>query len=343
MILLLALCLCLLFCNSVTAIASDLDEETNSALIKAEELASPDAFTNILKSFCNGITSSVKSFSSVFAAMLFTTFLLGITRLAAKSSAVIYAGNICLCAFSFSVVANVTKSISSVLDSLQAFMLSALPAMTTLYSMSGAPASAAVNYGTTLLLLNLCNAAFTSVIIPGVKCITVLSVIGFVSESFDYSGFSAFVKNTVGWMFGILMAVMASVIAFQNVVAASKDGLMGRTVRFAASRFIPVIGNTVSESARTISESLRLVRCVTGVGGIFAVIGIIASPIAAILVCRFFLGICAGTARLFSCNKASLYLTELSGIMNLLMGAVIGISLVLIMILGIFARSAFGL
>lgn len=312
--------------------------ESETAIQKADAFLSGDTLRNLWVDFTDSIKVSVKGFSSVFAIMLFVTFMLGIMRLMTANNSAIYAGEICLCAVSFSVVSTVCDNGVRFLENIESFMLAALPVMTTLYTVSSAPSTATVNYATSLIYLNICNAVFTTIIIPGIKCITVFAVMSFISKSFDFSGFTYFLKNTVGWLFGILMCIMSAVVAFQNVISNAKDGIMGRTVRFAASRFIPVLGTTVSESARTVAESLRLVRSVSGVAGIFAIIGIIASPVAAFLVCRFFINICCACARLFSCQKAAVFLGELSGVMNLLLGVTVGISLIFIIILGIFAK-----
>jgi len=336
--------LCNIRCHAATAhekIADVVSEKDASE--KAQELISQDMLGSIIDSFTDGIRDSVKSFTSVFAAMLFASFVLGMMKLSGIDNAALYSCEICLCALSFFVVSGVCESISAIVGTLRDFMLASLPVMTALYTASSAPATAAVNHGTTLVLLNVCNVLFTSVILPGVKCITVLATVSFISQSFDYTGLSRFVKNTVGWLFGLLMCLMASVIAFQNVVSAAKDGVMGRTIRFAASRFIPVIGNTVSESARTVSESLHLVRSVFGVSGIFYIVAVIASPVAALLVCRFFLNVCSACTCFFSCTKATAFFNELSGVMNLLLGVVIGISLIFVLMLGIFAVMTFAM
>ena len=317
--------------------AVDIDNQREDALVKADELLGENVFTDILSSFTKGIRESASSFSKVFAAMLFMTFMLGIMRISDANSSAIYAGEICLCTFSFSVTANVLENIGSYLSALENFMLSMLPVMTSLYAASSAPSTATLNYGSTLLSLNVCNTVFTSLLLPGIKCILFLAVLSFVSKSFDFSGVTVFIKNTLGWIFGLLMCAMSAVIAFQNVISLSRDGVMGRTVRFAASRFIPVIGNTVSESARTLSQSLKLVRSVSGTAGIFAIAGIIAAPVASLLVCRFFVNMCGAAARLFAVGKTAKYFSELSEVMNLLLGVVTGISLVFVLILGMFA------
>lgn len=314
-------------------------EETESAIEKAEKLLSENVFERIKNSLTQELVKSFKSFTKVFAAMLFVTFMLGLMNAASSGNTALYCGEICLCTFAFSVVSAVTENISGILGALQSFMMSALPVMTALYSSSFAPASAALSYGSTILALNVCNVLITSLIVPCVKCITFLAVMTYISKSFDFSGISTFVKNTSGWIFGIIMCIMSSVIAMQSIIAASKDGVMVKTVRFAASRFIPIIGGTVSESARTIAESLKLVRGVTGISGIFVIAGIVASPVIALLVCRFFLNMCCALARMFSLPKTALFFTELSGVMNLMLGACVGIFLILVLILGIFAKA----
>ncbi len=323
--------------------ADTIEREAENAIEKADSLLSGEETRNIGNSFFEGIKSSVTEFSKIFASMLFIVLILGVMRLMTINNTALYAGDICLCSFCFSVVSQVLGNIERLFAALEAFMLSALPVMTTLYSVSSAPTTAASNYASTMLVLNIGSVLLTSVIVPGIKCITFLAVMSYISKSFDFSGFSHFVKNTLGWIFGIIMCVMSAVIAFQNVIALSKDGIMARTVRFAASRFIPIVGGTVSESARTLSESLRLLRGVSGVSGIFALIAIIASPVAAVLVCRFFLNLCSAAARLFSLTKTAVFLGELASVMNLLLGVAVGMSLVLVMILGLFSKAAISL
>lgn len=323
--------------------ADTIERETENALEKADSLLSGEETKNIGNSFIDGIKSSAAEFSKIFASILFMVLMLGVMRLMSINNTALYAGEICLCSFCFSVVSQVLRNVQQLFSALEAFMLSALPVMTTLYSVSSAPTAAASNYASTLLLLNIGSVLLVCVIVPGIKCITFLAVMSYISKSFDFSGFSHFVKNTLGWMFGIIMCVMSAVIAFQNVIALSKDGIMARTVRFAASRFIPIVGGTVSESARTLSESLRLLRSVSGISGIFALAAIIAAPVAALLVCRFFLNLCSAAARLFSLTKTAIFLGELAGVMNLLLGVTVGLSLVLVMILGLFSKASISL
>lgn len=321
----------------------EIETEAENAVEKADEFLSGDFTEKICSAVSSTVKKCIKDFSGVFAGMLFITFVLGIMRTVSDKNGALYAGEICLCAFSFSAVSVMIGNLEEYFSSLEGVMLSALPVMTTLYGASGAPTTATANYATTLTVLNICNILFSSLIIPSVKCITAFSAVSYLSKSFDYSGIQTFIKNTVSWMFGIIMCIISSVIAMRSIISNAKDGFMARTVRFAASRFIPVIGSTVSESARTVSESLRLLRSVSGISSVFAVVAVILPPITALIVCRFFINICGACSGVFSLGKTSAYYKELSGITDLMLGTAVGTAIIFILILGIFAKSYIGI
>ncbi len=317
-----------------------LEKEQKSAIEKADELLSEISAENILQSFMRVLKENFFGYLKSFALILFITFMLGIINTVCGDGAPMYAGHICLCSFSFSVISTLCENIYTVMNTLNTFMLSMLPVMTSLYTSSVGVATASMSYSSTVLMLNLCSTLFSSVLIPCTKCIIVFSAVSLISKSFDFSGFCAGIRSIVTWLFGIVMCIMSAVVYFQSVISVAKDGLASRTLRYAAASLIPVIGNVVSESARTVSESLKLVRSVSGTAAVFAIVGIIASPVAALVVCRIFLLLCSALAKLLGCGKSSAFYSEICGSVNMLLGAVIGTSLVFVLILGIFSKAS---
>ena len=55
---------------------TNVEQEAQTAIEKADGLLSGETFGNIWTGFVNSLKSSVKDFSSVFAKMLFVTFML---------------------------------------------------------------------------------------------------------------------------------------------------------------------------------------------------------------------------------------------------------------------------
>lgn len=334
------LCIGASFTANAESVQNTIEKEQENAIQKADELLAEYSAENILRGFVTKLRESFFGYLRSFALILFITLMLGIINIVCGDSTPMYAGHICLCSFSFSLMGALCENIYALMNTLNAFMLSMLPVMTSLFASSVGAVTAGLSYSSTVFLLNLCSTLFSSVLIPCTKVIIVFSAVSLISGSFDFSGFCSGLRSIVSWLFGIVMCVMSAVIYFQSVISVAKDGLASRTLRYAAASLIPVIGNVVSESARTVSESLKLVRSVSGTAAVFAIIGIIASPIAALAVCRIFILVCTALAKLLGCTRAAAYYGELCGAVNMLLGAVIGTALVFILILGIYAKAS---
>lgn len=312
-------------------------ESTENIIEKSDKLLEKYSIANLLYNLVESFKKSFFSYGKAFASLLILTLLYSIFYAVTTNKAACYAGEILLCTNAFTILSVVCENVIAFMDSLEGFILAMLPIMTTVYSASGAPITAASSYGTTLFTLNLCSAFFAKALLPSVKMLLVLSNITLISRSVDLSGFIRLVKVFISRLFGIAMCVLSAAVYFQTVLTISKDGIASRAVRYAAANVIPVIGGVVSESARTVSESMRLVRSVGGTAGVFAIIGLVTSPIVAVAVCRFFMLLCSSVARLTGGKKIGTYYDEICESLNLLMGASVGVALIFILILGIFA------
>ncbi len=305
---------------------------------KATELLENYSPKNVLEDFISKFKEVFLSYRKSFFVLIFITFILGAVCAVCGEEIYSYACEICVGAVAFSMLTNIFDNISDVMKSLNSFILSMLPVMTTLYSSSVGPVSASMSYSSTIFMLNFCSTAFAGILIPTIKCVVIFALVTLLSKNFDFSLFSKFAKSTVSWLFGMSLCIMSAVIYFQSVISVSRDGLASRAIRYAASSLIPVIGNVVSESARTVGESLKLVRGVTGVSGIFGIVAIITAPILSIIICKILFGFCGGLSKLIGSTRIASFYNEIVSVLNLLLGACIGMSLVFILILGIFAK-----
>ncbi len=328
----------LFFINTSYIVLAKETGNTENIQERAQELISENTAENTLRSFFDSAKEHFFGFSKRFGVLLFATIVLGVIATTGENQMALYAGEICLSSVSFSIIATVCENIMTAMSYINAFILSMLPVMISLYGSSVGVQTATLSYKSTLVFLNLSSTIMSQILIPAVKIIVVFATLTHISRSFDFSGIGRSIGGIVKWGFGIVMCVMSGVIYFQSVISVAGDSLSGRAIRYAAQSLIPVIGNVVAESSRTVSESLKLVRGVTGVSGIFAIITAVASPIMAIFVCKIFFGIAGALSRLLSCYKTSQYFTEITTALNLLLGACIAVSLVLILILGLFSK-----
>ena len=98
-----------------------------------------------------------------------------------------------------------------------------------------------------------------------------LSISGGLSPEINISGFTSFVSKVFKWILVFVMTVFTSVLGIKQVVTSSLDNVSGRTVRFALSSFVPVVGSALSEAYRTVSGSIALLKSGLGVFVIIAV------------------------------------------------------------------------
>lgn len=324
-------------CTAYAAKSENVDE-IESTVEEANNLLENYTPKRVLESFVSKFKEAFLSYRKSFFVLIFITFILGSVSAFCGDGVYSYASELCVGAVAFSMVTNICENISEVMKALNSFILSMLPVMTTLYSSSVGAVSASMSYSSTIFMLNFCSTVFSGVLIPTVKAIMIFALVTLLSKNFDFSLISKFTKSTITWLFGMSMCIMSAVIYFQSVISVSRDGLTSRAIRYAASSLIPVIGNVVSESARTVAQSLKLVRSVTGVSGIFGIVAIIAAPICAIIVCKMLFGFCGGLSKLIGSGRIALFYSEISSALNMLLGACIGESLVFILIFGIFVK-----
>lgn len=313
-------------------------DDIESVEEKASELLENYSPGKVLEDLVSKFKETFLSYRKSFFVLIFITFVLGSVCAVCGDGIYSYACEICVGATAFSMLTNVFDNISEVMKSLNSFILSMLPVMTTLYSSSVGPVSASMSYSSTIFMLNFCSTVFVGILIPAIRCVVIFALVTLLSKNFDFSLISKFTKSTVSWLFGMSLCVMSAVIYFQSVISVSRDGLASRAIRYAASSLIPVIGNVVSESARTVGESLKLVRGVTGVSGIFGIVAIIAAPILSILICKILFGFCGGLSKLIGSARIASFYNEIASVLNLLLGTSIGMSLVFILIFGMFAK-----
>ncbi len=313
---------------------------STDALKRAEQLREEYSAESVLTRLAEAAKKTFFSYSGDFLSLILMTFLLGVLGVALqKERAAIVGGEICLCAAVFRLSAGLLDAVLSAMQAQSALLLSFMPPLVSLLSGSGAVLSAALSAESTVVILEVSSVLLSAVILPAYKSLLVFSALSFVSESFDFSGVFDTVRKFCAWLLGITMCVLSGTVYFQSVISAAKDGLAGRTVRYAAQSLIPIVGTVVSESARTVAESMRLVRSVTGIAGVFAVIAGAASPVLALLICKLFFSVCGALARLMGDKRCSDYFSAGSSSLDLLLGACIGLTLVSVLLLGIVAKT----
>ena len=133
---------------------------------------------------------------------------------------------------------------------------------------------------------------------------------------------------------------MSAVLSFQNTLAESNDSMMIRTAKLASGSFVPIIGGAVSEATGTVAAGLNTLKATLGVVSIIA----LAASVAPLLISLWFnkLSFLLGSAlcEVLSLDRESGYLKSSGELIDFAIAIISAVTLVFVINLMIFAKSA---
>ena len=113
-----------------------------------------------------------------------------------------------------------------------------------------------------------------------------------------------------------------------------------RSVRFAASSFIPVVGGTVSSTLGTLAASVELLRGAVGVLGVVIILMMLIPVVVYLAAMRGALAVASFTAGMLGCSGEKRLLDEIGSLYGYLEGIAAISAVVFIIAMAIFASTA---
>lgn len=204
-----------------------------------------------------------------------------------------------------------------------------LPLMGAMYAMGGNVGAAMVNHSTLVMSMS------------AVEWVGGKSVVPLFSLCLAFALLGAFEGSVAGRMqiltgkfkkwyatgLGLLMLLLSGALAAQTTLAARADSLGFRTVRFAVSSSIPIVGGGVADMLRTAASGLGWLRGVVGVGGVVLILWLLLPQIISIWLIRIVFGVAGDIAGWMGCGEEGKLLGEVSSLYGYLL-AVVAISAV---------------
>lgn len=307
----------------------------------AEKLLDALSFNNLLYDVLDALSELFAPATRAFAILFCLVVLCAVVNnvfsgfgredICAYISALVFSG------YTFSIVTSLTENVAACTESIRNVTLSLLPGMVSANAAEGVFCASAAYTGTTAALA-VCQSVVSESVLPCVKLLFVIALVGSVAGSFfDVSGISSFVRSCAVWVLSLSLTSVVTVMHFQNIVAKAKDSISARALRFASVSFIPVVGGLVGESLRTVTESIKAVKSITGVTGICAIIATILPPVLALLIYKGVVLLCAGFAKMLGTPRQASFLYEVNGILNILNATVFATAICFILVIGILA------
>lgn len=177
------------------------------------------------------------------------------------------------------------------LDKICGFFSSLAPLMLSVMVAGGANNSSAASGLQMSLVASAVEALSSEILIPQVKATLILGAVSALGGAGADKLVSLF-RNIFTKGVGIVSAVVCALFALQSLIAGAADTAALRLAKFTAQSLAPSVGAVIGASMSTLSSGLAYARSIIGAGAIAAILWIMLSPLALVMIYRLAVGLC---------------------------------------------------
>lgn len=209
-------------------------------------------------------------------------------------------------------------------EQLQALTGAFLPLMGAMYVMGGNVGAAVANQSTLVLSFSLVEWLGGKSVVPLFSLCMAFALLG-AFESTVAGRMQILIGKLKKWYttaLALTMLVLSGILAAQTTLSARADSLGFRTVRFAVSSTIPMVGGGVADMLRTASTALGWLRGVVGIGGIVLLLWLLLPQLLALLLLRWVFTVAGDVAGWLGCGEEGRLLGEIGGLQAYLIAVV---------------------
>lgn len=237
---------------------------------------------SILKNICRilfaALKSSLPALTGVFAAAVLLSLAKNCFFLGNASEAALTGGRAVTAVILLLGAVNVIKAAKESLEVVDNFSGALMPIMCTLLASSGAKSASATLAPSSAMLSSLLIKILSNFVFPLITGAMALSLAdGAIGEG-KLSGVTALLKSTAVWVTGGLFTIFSGVITLQGLASGVSDGISLRSVKYALSSSVPVIGGAVSESVAAVISGACALKGAAGIMGIIVIVTTVLTP-----------------------------------------------------------------
>ena len=323
-----------------SALDDAIDDDTGEALgeygITADDPLSAgsvnigDVLSGLISGFKSSLTEPLKLFGKLIAVCAFTSLVKSTAQKSSIGDIYDTAGVLVTVLVIADCLSAAIEGVKSSLNDISLFMSSYIPIFSSVLASNASISSAAGYYSVMILLSEIIVFISKSVLLPLSGAVMALCIVGAINGSSNISGLSMSVRNFTKWVLTALMTVFTAVISIKGITGAAADSVASRTIRFAASSFIPIVGGSVSEAYSTIYGSLGVIRSGVGVIGIAAVAVIALKPILYVAALKLIIVLSSAVNDLFGQSGSSALLKGINDVLSVSLGIITAMSMIFI-------------
>lgn len=163
----------------------------------------------------------------------------------------------------------------------------------------------------------------SKVLLPFLSIVLAVTLISAINPRLNFTDVAGSIKKFVIVGLGLIMTVFTGIMSIQGLTGAAADNVSSKAIKFAASSFIPVIGNSVSEAYSTVKGSLGVIRSTVGSIGIIVLFIIAAKPVISMIAVKLAIFLAKCVNDFFGRSKISDLLGSVNSVLSIGMSIVI--------------------
>lgn len=312
------------------------------------EQAIAEAFTaDYLAELCTdllrkGITAGLKLFASLLGIIIVCAILSRCAELFPSGRARIFDYAILLIAALeiYSSVYSLFELTQNYIAQINSYMTGLSAAFGGIFLLSANVTTAAVQSAWTGILITLTEKISYQLLFPLLEMSFALTLVSSLCPEIDLKSVTGFIRKICTTLLVAAMTLVTIIMSFQTSIASAADSLGLRSVKFAASNAIPLIGGLVSESMKTLATSLSLVKSTAGLIGVAGLLLCTLVPLSMLFTCRYTLSLSGTVADLMQAGSVKGLIEEAGKLVGFLIAIILVFSIFYLFSLALLIHSA---
>lgn len=283
---------------------------------------------------------------STLLGLLIIASVLGVIRdstvRAELKSILSYICAVCVCGAAYSITGELFSEMTSFVSRIGEFLRYVIPVMGTLLVSGGSVTFSAVCCGLLYAAASVTESLCEGFLLPVLRICLCVSMGAAMLGSDALAGITAPLKKLISFVLAFVMMIFSTVLAFQGIIAKSADSALLKSVKFAASGLIPIVGGAIGDAMSSLSGGVSVIKSSLGGAGAAAIIIIMITPLCMLALYKVMLELSSSAAGLLGLTREGKFLAEVSSLSGFLMAVMSCIAVFFIIALAAFSSVGSG-
>lgn len=312
------------------------DEITDIDSVGTDSLSFDYIFGELYSDFLSALSPATVSLST----------LLGMLIIAAsaklfcpnKKDSISTASSVIIGIYVVSVEAKTAVNVETFASSASTFVTAITPILSALQFSSGGTLTGTITSASFLFFSAVTEFISTYIFIPIYKASLGFAVIGTVGRGAATHIFKA-IKDFFTFALSALAVVYIAVLSYQTSLAAATDTVAARSLKFALSSSVPIVGSALGDAVRTTASGLSVIKSSSGALGIVVMFLLTSPVLTRLLLSSAVYSVLSVAAKLIGCDTESEIFDEMKNAVRFAIATLSIICVVFIISTAIFIKT----